>query len=55
MNYTNFLQLHAEISLLIVIVILLFFDIFASEKAQRYFQPLALVLFSIHTLINCVS
>lgn len=54
MNYSSFLQLHDEISLLAVIVILLIYDIFASEKAQRYFQPVAIVLFSIHTLLNCV-
>lgn len=54
MNYSSFLQLHDEISLLAVIVILLIYDIFASEKAQRYFQPVAIVLFSLHTLLNCV-
>lgn len=54
MNYSSFLQLHDEISLLAVIVILLIYDIFASEKAQRYFQPVAIVLFSMHTLLNCV-
>lgn len=54
MNYSSFLQLHDEISLLAVIVILLIYDIFASEKAQRYFQPVAIVLFAVHTLLNCV-
>lgn len=53
MNYSSFLQLHDELSLLAVIVILLVYDIFAGEKALRYFQPVAMVLFAIHTLINC--
>lgn len=54
MNYSVFLQLHDEISLLAVIIILLIYDIFASEKAQRYFQPVAIGLFAVHTLLNCV-
>jgi len=54
MNYLSFLQLHDEISLLAVIVILLIYDIFAGEKSRRYFQPVAIALFAIHTLLNCV-
>ncbi len=53
MNYSSFLQLHDELSLLAVMVILLFFDIFAGDKANRYFQPIAIVLFAIHTIANC--
>jgi NADH-quinone oxidoreductase subunit N len=54
MNYLSFLQLHDEISLLAVIVILLIYDIFAGEKSRRYFQPVAIALFAVHTLLNCV-
>lgn len=54
MNYYSFLQLHDEMSLLAVIVILLIYDIFASEKAQRYFQPVAILLVTVHTILNCV-
>lgn len=54
MDYSSFLQMKEEFSLLAVMVFLLVYDIFASEKALRYFQPIALVLFAIHTLINCV-
>ncbi|HRZ98944.1 MAG TPA: NADH-quinone oxidoreductase subunit N [Paludibacter sp.] len=54
MNYISFLQLHDELSLLAVIVILLVYDIFASEKALRFFQPVAILLFSVHTLLNCL-
>ena len=35
MNYSAFLQLHDELSLLAVIVIILIYDIFASEKGAR--------------------
>jgi len=53
MNYSSFLQLHDELSLLAVMVILLVFDIFAGDKANRYFQPIAIVLFAVHTIVNC--
>ncbi|OIP84358.1 MAG: NADH-quinone oxidoreductase subunit N [Porphyromonadaceae bacterium CG2_30_38_12] len=54
MNYASFLQLHDELSLLALIVILLIYDTFANEAKMRYFQPIAILLFSIHTLLNCV-
>ncbi len=54
MDYSSFLKLHDEFSLLAVIVILLFYDVFASEKALKYFQPIAIVLLIIHTIFNCV-
>ncbi|MHB9142841.1 MAG: NADH-quinone oxidoreductase subunit N [Paludibacter sp.] len=54
MDYSSFLQMKEEFSLLAVMVFLLVYDIFASEKALKYFQPIALVLFTIHTILNCV-
>ncbi|MEI8086857.1 MAG: NADH-quinone oxidoreductase subunit N [Paludibacter sp.] len=54
MDYSSFLQMSEEFSLLAVIVFLLVYDIFASEKALRYFQPVALVLFAVHTVLNCI-
>lgn len=54
MNYSSFLQMQEELSLLVVIVILLIYDIFAGEKSLRFFQPVAIVLFSLHTLLNCI-
>ena len=35
-------------------VFLLIYDIFAGEKALKYFQPIALVLLAAHTVLNCV-
>ena len=52
MNYSAFLQLHDELSLLAVIVIILIYDIFASEKGARYIQPLSIVLLTVHTVLN---
>jgi len=54
MDYSSFLQMNEELSLLAVMVILLVYDIFGSEKSLRYFQPVALVLFTAHTLLNCI-
>lgn len=54
MDYSSFLKLHDEFSLLAVIVILLFYDVFASEKLLKYFQPIAIVLLIIHTILNIV-
>ncbi|MDD3078330.1 MAG: NADH-quinone oxidoreductase subunit N [Paludibacter sp.] len=54
MNYSAFLQLNEELSLLTIMVILLIYDVFAGEKALRFFQPVAIGLLVIHTIINCV-
>ena len=54
MDYSSFLQMSEEFSLLAVMIILLVYDIFAGEKGLKYFQPVALVIFAAHTLLNCV-
>ncbi len=54
MDYSSFLQMTEEFSLLAVMVILLVYDIFAGEKSHRYFQPVALILFAAHTLLTCI-
>jgi NADH-quinone oxidoreductase subunit N len=54
MDYSSFLQMTEEFSLIGVMIFLLIYDIFAGEKALRYFQPVALVLFTVHTLLNCI-
>jgi NADH-quinone oxidoreductase subunit N len=54
MDYSSFLQMREEFSLLGVIVFLLLFDIFAGEKSAKFFQPVALVLLTAHTIINCI-
>lgn len=54
MDYSSFLQMHEEFSLLGVMLFLLIFDIFAGENSRKYFQPLALVLMTLQTVLNCV-
>jgi NADH-quinone oxidoreductase subunit N len=54
MDYSSFLKMSEEFSLLAVMIILLVYDIFAGEKGLKYFQPVALVLFAAHTLLNCI-
>lgn len=54
MDYSSFLQMHEEFSLLGIMVFLLVYDIFAGEKAMKYFQPLALILLVIHTIFNAI-
>ena len=54
MDYSSFLQMREEFSLLAVMVFLLVYDIFAGEKGLKYFQPVALVLLTVHTVLNCM-
>ena len=43
-----------ELSLIAVIVLLFFFDLFVKGKARGYFQPLACLLMTVHVLVNVV-
>lgn len=52
MVYANFLQMREELSLVALIVILLLYDLFGSQKSLKYFQPIACVLMLVHTLLN---
>lgn len=54
MDYSSFLQMREELSLIGVMILLLIFDIFASKNHTKYFQPIALVIFAAHTLLNCI-
>jgi len=52
--FDNFLIMCSEVSLLIVLLILLLFDITAGKRGKQYFQPVAILLFALHTLLNFV-
>ena len=52
MGYSNFLFLKEELSLIAVMLILLVYDLFGSQKSLKYFHPVACVLFLVHTLLN---
>ena len=54
MDYSNFLMMKEELSLIAVMVILLLYDLMASKNGLRYFQPVACILFGVHTLLNVV-
>ncbi len=50
MDYSNFLLMNHEISLVVVLVLLLLTDLFLGEKEKKYFQPVAIGIFLIHTV-----
>ncbi len=54
MDYSSFLQMREEFSLLAVMIILLVYDIFAGKNSTKYFQPVAILLLTAHTILNFV-
>ncbi|MDR1337024.1 MAG: NADH-quinone oxidoreductase subunit N [Tannerella sp.] len=54
MDYTQFLQMRPELSLIAVMVILFLYDLFAGEKFRKYIQPLSCLLLLIHFAVNAV-
>ena len=52
MNYSNFLSMRDELSLLLVMLFLLIYDLVAGKKGMKYFQPVAILAFTIHTALN---
>ena len=51
-NFSNFLFMRSEVSLLVVILALLVFDLTAGKRGMRYFQPIAIILLAIHTILH---
>ena len=54
MNYSYFSLMQQEISLTVIFLILLCYDIFASEKSRNHFQIVACSLFFLHTLFGII-
>ncbi len=52
MDFSNFLLMQQEMSLMAVFVILFVYDVFCSDKGKQWFQPIACTLFAIHTAIG---
>src|SRR5574344_314063 len=52
MDLSNYLLMKQEISLMVVFFILMVFDLIASEKARKFLQPLACILFAAHTIMG---
>ena len=51
MDLSNYLLLKPELSLIVLFVILLTYDLFASDKAKKYYFPIACTLFLAHTVV----
>lgn len=52
MDYSQFLYMRPELSLITVIVVLFLYDLFAGKKLQGYIQPLSCILLLIHIVVN---
>lgn len=52
MDLTNYLLMKHELSLLVVLLVLFVYDIFASDKSKKLFFPIACGLFLIHTIVS---
>lgn len=51
MDLSNYLLLKPELSLLAVFSLLMLYDLFASDKAKKYYFPIACTLFLVHTVV----
>ena len=52
MNYLQFFDMRAEVSLMALILIVFLYDLFTEGKERRGFHALTCVLLGIHTLLN---
>lgn len=50
MDLSNYLLMKPELSLVVVFLLLIFYDLFASENAKKYYFPVACFLFLAHTI-----
>ncbi|MDR3266362.1 MAG: NADH-quinone oxidoreductase subunit N [Tannerella sp.] len=55
MDYSQFLNMRPELSLLAVIVILFLYDLLAGEKGRKLFQPISCILLLVHIVVNIIS
>lgn len=54
MDYSQFLIMREEISLVAVIVLLLLFDLFCGEKARKYFHFTACAILTLQMILNII-
>jgi NADH-quinone oxidoreductase subunit N len=50
MDLSNYLLMKHELSLIVVFLLLIFYDLFASDGAKKYYFPVACALFLVHTI-----
>ncbi|MBK5721654.1 NADH-quinone oxidoreductase subunit N [Dysgonomonas sp. Marseille-P4677] len=51
MDLSNYLLMKHELSLVVVFLLLIFYDLFASDSAKKYYFPVACTLFLAHTVL----
>ncbi|GAB6120253.1 NADH-quinone oxidoreductase subunit N [Dysgonomonas termitidis] len=51
MDLSNYLLMKHELSLIVVFLLLIIYDLFASDNAKKYFFPVACTLFLVHTVL----
>lgn len=51
MDLSNYLLMKHELSLIVVFLLLIFYDLFASDNAKKYYFPFACTLFLAHTVL----
>ncbi|MDR2679438.1 MAG: NADH-quinone oxidoreductase subunit N, partial [Tannerella sp.] len=54
MDYSQFLYMRPELSLIVVTVILFLYDLYAGKVLRRYFQPVTCALLLVHVIINMI-
>lgn len=52
MDLSNYLLMKHELSLIVVFILLIFYDLFASDSAKKYYFPVACALFLAHTVFG---
>lgn len=55
MNYSEFLGMGAELSLIAVIILLFLYDTFLPSKCGKYFPLTAIILLTVQTLFMCLD
>lgn len=51
MDLSNYLLMKHELSLVVVFLLLIFYDLFASDSAKKYYFPVACTFFLAHTVL----
>ncbi len=52
MDLTQYLLMKQEMSLMVVFLLLIIYDLFASDSAKKYYHPVACFIFLVHTVLG---
>ena len=50
LDYSQMLHMYDELSLIVVLLLVLLFDLFAPQRARRWFQPIVCTLLAVHVV-----